>query len=136
VKKPADRFREADLILLILENLVQNALEATPPGKSVEVRVTGDDATLSFAVCDEGAGLSPAVAARLFTPGPSSKKGGGGIGLALALPLSAETVNQAGTSAIPLTGTPLLRTRALPGIPAGRAQPEGRGRRGDSNRGR
>jgi signal transduction histidine kinase len=80
--------READLILLILENLVQNALEATPPGKSVEVRVTGDDATLSFAVCDEGAGLSPAVAARLFTPGPSSKKGGGGIGLAISRQLA------------------------------------------------
>jgi signal transduction histidine kinase len=80
--------READLILLILENLVQNGIEATPPGKSVQVRVTGDADMISFTVCDEGAGLSPAVAARLFTPGPSGKKGGGGIGLAISKQLA------------------------------------------------
>jgi signal transduction histidine kinase len=80
--------READLILLILENLAQNAIEATPPGKGVEVRVTGEAETIAFAVCDEGAGLPTAVAARLFTPGPSSKKGGGGIGLAISKQLA------------------------------------------------
>ncbi|MGP8239917.1 MAG: sensor histidine kinase [Limisphaerales bacterium] len=80
--------READLILLILENLVQNGIEATPSGKSVEVRATGEAAMISFAVSDEGAGLSPTAAARLFTPGPSSKKGGGGIGLAISKQLA------------------------------------------------
>jgi signal transduction histidine kinase len=80
--------READLILLILENLVQNGIEATPLGKRVEVRVIGNADMISFMVCDQGPGLPPAVAARLFTPGPSSKKGGGGIGLAISKQLA------------------------------------------------
>jgi signal transduction histidine kinase len=80
--------RQADLILLILENLVQNAIEATPPGKGVEVCVTGDAGVINFEVCDQGGGLSPAMQARLFMPCPSGKKGGGGIGLAISKQLA------------------------------------------------
>ncbi len=80
--------READLILLILENLVQNGIEASPPGKSVEVRVTGDVGEMTFEVCDQGAGLSPGTQARLFMPCTSAKKGGGGIGLAISKQLA------------------------------------------------
>jgi len=80
--------READLILLILENLVQNGIEATPPGKGVEVCVTGDVGAINFEVCDQGAGLSPAMQARLFMPCTSGKKGGGGIGLAISRQLA------------------------------------------------
>jgi signal transduction histidine kinase len=80
--------RESDLILLILENLVQNGIEATPPGKVVELRVTGEAGVIHFEVCDQGGGLSPAVAARLFSPCTSGKKGGGGIGLAISKQLA------------------------------------------------
>jgi signal transduction histidine kinase len=80
--------READMILLILENLVQNGIEATPPGKNVEVRVTGDDGMIDFEVCDQGGGLSPVLQAQLFMPCTSSKKGGGGIGLAISKQLA------------------------------------------------
>jgi signal transduction histidine kinase len=80
--------READLILLILENLVQNGIEATPSGKAVELRVTGDAGAINFEVRDQGAGLSPGVQARLFTPCTSGKKGGGGIGLAISKQLA------------------------------------------------
>jgi signal transduction histidine kinase len=80
--------RQADLILLILENLVQNSIEATPPGKGVEVCVTGDARVINFEVCDQGAGLSPAMQARLFMPCTSGKKGGGGIGLAISKQLA------------------------------------------------
>jgi len=80
--------READLILLILENLVQNGIEATPPGKGVEVRVTGGAGVINFEVSDQGAGLSPGIQARLFMPCTSAKKGGGGIGLAISKQLA------------------------------------------------
>jgi signal transduction histidine kinase len=80
--------RQADLILLILENLVQNGIEATPPGKTVEVRVTGDAGALRFEVRDQGPGLPPGLEGRLFMPGASAKKGGGGIGLAISKQLA------------------------------------------------
>jgi signal transduction histidine kinase len=80
--------RESDLILLILENLVQNGIEATPPGKGVEVCVTGDAAVIHFEVRDQGAGLSPGMEGRLFMPCVSGKKGGGGIGLAISKQLA------------------------------------------------
>src|ERR1039457_7070277 len=73
--------RAADIILLILENLVQNGIEATPPGKGVEVCVTGDAGVFIFEVRDQGSGLPPGKEARLFMPCTSGKKGGGGIGL-------------------------------------------------------
>lgn len=80
--------READLILLILENLVQNGIEATPQGGSVELCVTGDAGAINFAVRDQGPGLPPGLEARLFMPVTSGKKGGGGIGLAISKQLA------------------------------------------------
>lgn len=80
--------READLILLILENLVQNAIEATPAGKRVQVRVLRQGANFLMEVEDQGPGLPPGVAERLFTPCSSGKKGGSGIGLAISRQLA------------------------------------------------
>lgn len=80
--------RQADLILLILENLVQNGIEATSPGKAVELRVTGENGIMNFEVRDQGEGLSPSIQARLFTPCTSGKKAGGGIGLAISKQLA------------------------------------------------
>ncbi len=80
--------RQADLILLILENLVQNGIEATPPGKSVEIRVTGGDGAIHFEVRDQGPGLPPGLEGRLFMPCTSGKKDGGGIGLAISKQLA------------------------------------------------
>jgi signal transduction histidine kinase len=88
---PVDRSlsnREADLILLILENLVQNAIEATPSGKTVSLRVFGEAGMTHFEVRDQGPGLPAAVKARLFAPCTSEKQGGGGIGLAISKQLA------------------------------------------------
>jgi signal transduction histidine kinase len=80
--------RESDLILLILENLVQNAIEATAPGKGVELCVTGDAGEIDFEVRDQGGGLPANLEGRLFMPCTSRKKGGGGIGLAISKQLA------------------------------------------------
>ena len=80
--------READLILLVLENLVQNAIEATPAAKLVRVSVINSQEGLVFEVADQGLGLPAKVAANLFAPGVTSKKNGGGIGLAISKQLA------------------------------------------------
>lgn len=80
--------READLILLILENLVQNAIEATPPDRAVEVQVSETGGIVHFEVRDQGPGLATGMEARLFMPCTSGKSGGGGIGLAISKQLA------------------------------------------------
>lgn len=84
--------RVANLAALILVNLVENAVEATPKGKKVTLSMTREGGRLLFEVRDEGAGF-PADT-QLFMPCRSAKEGGTGIGLALcrqlALHLGAE----------------------------------------------
>jgi signal transduction histidine kinase len=80
---------EADLVLLILENLAQNAVEASPPGKTVRLAVFAEGRHTVMEVQDEGLGLPPGGEARLFIPCDSSKQGGSGIGLAISRQLAA-----------------------------------------------
>ena len=79
---------QADLVLLILENLVQNAIDATPSGKKVAVRLTNEVGNLCVEVADEGPGLPTEMLGRLFTPCVSCKPGGSGVGLAISQQLA------------------------------------------------
>jgi signal transduction histidine kinase len=78
--------RVANLVTLILVNLAENALEATPRGRAVTVVIARRNEGLSCEVHDQGPGF-PATQP-LFTPCPSTKEGGGGIGLALCKQLA------------------------------------------------
>ena len=80
--------RKADLILLILENLVQNAIEATPAGRGVHCSLLVRGHSLVAQVRDEGPGLPPGLQERLFSPCVSSKKNGSGVGLAISQQLA------------------------------------------------
>ena len=69
-------------------NLVQNAVEASPPGGTVTVEVGTTDLEFVLKVRDEGPGIPRDVRERLFEPFVSSKgrsvpTGGMGIGLSL-----------------------------------------------------
>ncbi|HWI55727.1 MAG TPA: ATP-binding protein [Bacillota bacterium] len=81
--------RDANLILLILENLLQNAFEATASAKTVRLFISGSTSgTVRCEVQDEGCGLPEHVRQQLFTPGRSTKPGGNGIGLAISRQLA------------------------------------------------
>lgn len=88
--------REA-LIQLFL-NLVKNAAEVI--GETGEItlatafrhghRVDGRALPIEARVEDDGPGVAPAVAARLFTPFATTKPSGGGLGLALVAKIAAD----------------------------------------------
>lgn len=81
--------RRANLGGLVLNNLLHNALEATPAGGTVNLsaRPSGDGG-VEFIVSDGGGGLPARVRERLFQPCASSKVGGSGLGLALSYQLA------------------------------------------------
>lgn len=80
--------RDANLVLLIIENLAGNAVQATRRGGNVEVVCGVEQGRLEFRVRDEGPGLPEQVRDRLFTPVRSVKEGGTGLGLALSRQLA------------------------------------------------
>ena len=82
--------RDANLVMLIPENLIQNALQATPAGQAVRLTVTNSRNDIVFEIEDEGTGLPENVRTALFLPCRSSKPGGSGIGLALSKQLATQ----------------------------------------------
>jgi signal transduction histidine kinase len=80
--------RVANLVMLILANLLQNAIQATPNGKSVRLVIAEADGDIICEVHDEGPGIPVDFRGLLFTPCPSAKEGGTGIGLAISKQLA------------------------------------------------
>jgi signal transduction histidine kinase len=98
--------RDANIVLMVLTNLVQNALHATPSGGEIRVTATKEGADLLFEVADTGPGLPESVRAMLFSPSRSTKTGGTGLGLAISkqlanhagAELTLKTTSEAGTT--------------------------------------
>ncbi len=74
---------DAGRLRQVLLNLIQNAAQAAPNG-TVTLTTRADAATVSVLIADDGKGISPEVAARLFEPFASARDGGTGLGLALS----------------------------------------------------
>jgi len=73
------------LIEWALEVIVKNAVDAlSGRGGRIEVDVEAADARGRVSVRDDGPGVAPEMQRQLFEPGTTTKKGGWGIGLALA----------------------------------------------------
>ncbi len=74
----------------VLTHLIQNAIEASPEGGEVRVRVVADNGFVDLSVEDDGPGVDPADAPRLFLPfeqgdtGLSRHGEGAGLGLTIA----------------------------------------------------
>ena len=75
--------QKAQLLLLVIGNLLDNALEAAP-GMPVSVSVSVENNHLVAQVEDKGPGLPEEVKAHLFEPVASLKENGTGVGLALS----------------------------------------------------
>src|SRR5262249_48604720 len=75
---------DADWVARALDNLLRNAVEASPAGQSVTVEVAGDARGCSITVSDQGPGVPPERAIELFEPFFTTKPEGTGLGLALA----------------------------------------------------
>lgn len=79
VRIRADR----DALKQVLWNLCNNALRAMPNGGTLVVSLEADAAWLRISIRDNGVGLDPAQASRLFEPFQSGFTGGTGLGLAI-----------------------------------------------------
>jgi signal transduction histidine kinase len=80
--------RTSGLLALILGNLVENAIEATPEGGCVKLHLFDEAGAIVCEVVDEGSGIGAEAQRRLFQPQPSTKEGGSGLGLAITRQLA------------------------------------------------
>jgi signal transduction histidine kinase len=77
---------EADEALLsaALVNLLKNALQVSTAGQVVTLRATASEGRVLLEVADEGPGVPPELAARVFEPFFTTREQGTGLGLPLA----------------------------------------------------
>jgi signal transduction histidine kinase len=78
VEADAQKLRQA------LRNLLENALDWSPPGGQVRLSAWRSGAEVAVAVEDSGPGVNPADAPHLFEPFFTTRPEGTGLGLALA----------------------------------------------------
>jgi signal transduction histidine kinase len=83
-----------NLLVLVLFNLGQNAIEASSSGQDVAVQCQSTGQSMEFRVRDQGSGLPKLMRDDPFRPVRSSKLKGSGIGLALSQQLARQMEGQ------------------------------------------
>jgi signal transduction histidine kinase len=79
-----------DQLVQVFLNLVLNAVDATAKGGRIELRAEGAGDGVVVTVRDDGAGIGPEHAGRVFQPYFTTKKNGTGLGLFVSRKLIAE----------------------------------------------
>jgi two-component system, OmpR family, sensor kinase len=86
---------DAERLRQIIDNLIRNAIQHTPPESPVTVTVTSEPGSGRLTVADHGPGMTPEQASRVFerfyrTDNARARaSGGAGLGLAIAAALAA-----------------------------------------------
>jgi signal transduction histidine kinase len=80
---------DVDAVARAVDNLVRNAVEASPEGATARVEVREQAGEARLAVLDRGAGVDAARAGELFEPFFTTKPEGTGLGLALSRAIAA-----------------------------------------------
>ena len=75
---------DADLLKIVMQNLMLNAAQAMPQGGEIRVTVTSANRVCRIEVADSGPGIPTDVREKLFTPFFTTKARGTGLGLPTA----------------------------------------------------
>jgi two-component system, OmpR family, sensor kinase len=92
---PVIVYADEERLRQVIDNLISNAIQHTPPQSPVTVAVTGTAGTGEIAVADDGPGMTAEQAARVFErfyrtdDARARARGGTGLGLAIAASLAA-----------------------------------------------
>lgn len=81
---------DTELMERVLTNLIQNAIEASPPGSAVTIKTRLISGAVEIAVIDRGNGIDPAHRRQIFNPFFTTKPNGVGLGLAIAAKIAGE----------------------------------------------
>jgi signal transduction histidine kinase len=76
---------DIELMEQALQGLIVNAIEASPEGGQLTLRVASSDGRVSIHVLDDGLGIPFAPATTALAPGPTTKRFGTGLGIPFAL---------------------------------------------------
>lgn len=78
---------DADHMRMVLENILENAIKYTPPGKQIDITINKNSRYVSIVVADEGIGMDPQDIPKIFEKFSrldsllSTSVGGTGLGL-------------------------------------------------------
>ncbi|MCK7546795.1 sensor histidine kinase [Marinobacter koreensis] len=84
---------DAGLLQRAFDNILQNALDHTPPGKSVQIRVAVEQQWVCIDIRDQGPGAEESTLPHLFEPFFRADKSRGGSGWGLGLAIARDIVN-------------------------------------------
>jgi signal transduction histidine kinase len=75
---------DADALARAVDNVLRNAVEASPPGETVEATVDVEAGAVRVRITDRGPGVPDGRAGEIFEPFFTTKPDGTGLGLAIS----------------------------------------------------
>lgn len=81
------------LLQRAIDNILQNALDHTPPGKAVHLGITVSEGWLRLTVDDQGPGVPEELIGHLFEPSFRADRSRGGLGCGLGLAIARDIVS-------------------------------------------